>query len=576
MVAAGHLRYGIITTWAVALATEVHLRWVVVWFLITLASGLLRGYVESRLGADPRSKPLALVVVALSCAIWATAPLLAWFDGRNHGAMLAVILLCAGYVLVFTQMRSAVREAILVSLPYGVVALILIASLWGQPDFWTLVAGVPVLAGALLIKVVITRMKDDSLAAVHQQQEKLIEELELARDQATAASDAKSRFLAVISHELRTPMNGVLGAAQLLAAMELEERQQTYVSIIRESGDSLLSLLNDILDLTKVEAGRMDLVMDHIDAESLIKRAIGPFRAQAEAKGLAFVVDLDGQIPAVMRTDALRLGQIVQNLLGNAVKFTDIGEIRLTVRAQHVTDAQARLQFAVSDTGVGIAPEDLGRLFQPFSQVDESSTRRFGGTGLGLAIAERIAKALGGEIEVSSVPGVGSSFALTVPVDVTEWTGSVSEEVIDTSSPASTATAQRVLIVEDHPVNRLVLQAWLESMGHDCVAVENGEAGAAQALVERFDLIIMDVNMPVMDGLTATRLIRRSGINRETPIAILSASARPEDHNTGVAAGADAYLNKPVDFVALAEAVHASEGGRTALQTLFARSDRAA
>nr|WP_315054150.1 ATP-binding protein [uncultured Brevundimonas sp.] len=393
------------------------------WMLVALASGFARTVVETRITlSDPvRHARLKLFTAFVSCAAWAAAPVIAFMYGHLLGEALAVGLLVAGYTLVFTQMRAAPKEALIVSAPYSLVTLLLIASLWGSRAFWVLAAIVPVMGLSLLIKVVVTQMRDDELAAVNARQASLIAELQAARDKADAANAAKSNFLGVISHELRTPMNGVLGAAQLLEFTELTERQKEYVGVIRASGDGLMVLLNDILDLTKIEAGRMDLAPADVDMSDLTPRLIGPFKAQAEAKGLAFETTVAGELPDRLRLDPLRLAQIAHNLLGNAIKFTPQGVVRFSLTGERLSDNRARLTLAVADSGIGIAAADVERLFQPFTQVDGSSTRRFGGTGLGLSICQRFAGMMGGEITVTSKPDQGPVFGLSIEVEALAW-----------------------------------------------------------------------------------------------------------------------------------------------------------
>lgn len=366
-------------------------------------------------------------------------------------------------------------------------------------------------------------------------------------------------------------MNGVLGAAQLLETTDLRPAQANYVSIIRQSGESLLVQLNDILDLTKIEAGRLEIDRVATETNDLLERLVGPFQAQAEAKGLTFSVERTGEHPALVRIDPLRLAQITHNLLSNAVKFTDAGQVRVATHKERLADDRMRYRFSVTDSGAGIGAEDLDRLFQPFSQVDASSTRRFGGTGLGLSICRRLAHLMGGEVSVISNPGVGSTFTLDLEMEVLDWTAPAHADDAATVIAADVA-ALHVLIVEDHPVNRMVLEAWMASVGHSCVTAENGQLALDLADRERFDLVVMDVNMPVMDGLTATRELRaRPGPNQQTPVAVLSASARPEDHALGHAAGADAYVDKPVDFAALARVLAVAPLGREAVQSLPVR-----
>lgn len=560
-----YLRYMIIASWAVGLLGTVGLWPALLWFGGTVAAGSLRGLVERRV-SQRVGKNWGLIfpiVATVTTGDWAIAPLLAWFSPSEFGRPLALALIISGYVLVFAQLRSSPRQAVIISSPYGAAATIILFSLWGTSEFWSMLAVLPFTAAGLFVLVTMTLLREDRIRAFQSHQAHLIEELEAARDKANAANDAKSNFLGVISHELRTPMNGVLGAAQLLSATRLEATQREYLSIIRNSGDNLLSLLNDILDMTKIEAGKMNFEVVDIVIEDLSKRITGPFEAQAEAKGLAFVSTVEGEIPTVVRGDPLRVCQVVQNLLSNAVKFTETGQIHYLVRGHRVSDQRARFEFVVQDSGAGIAAADLERLFMPFTQVDTSSTRRFGGTGLGLTIARRMANIMGGDITVTSKLAEGSCFTLEIEAEVVEWAKPVA--AAEVHAEIEGGESLRVLVVEDHPVNRMILEAWMSSASHVTSTAENGQVAVDIAKEQPFDLIIMDVNMPVMDGLTATRLIREGGLNTGTPIVVLSASARHEDHEAGLEAGADAYLNKPIDFGALAALMGRVSGGREAV-----------
>lgn len=572
-----YLRYLIIISWAVGVIATVGWAQGLLWFVSTLAAGALRGEVEKRVSQQAGAGwgMVFPAVATATTAVWAVAPILAWFSHAAFGHELAIALLVSGYVLVFAQLRSSPRQALMISSPYGLAAALIAVSLMGGPLFWPFLALVPFTAASLFVLVTMTMLREERIRAFQEHQAHLIEELEAARDKADAANEAKSSFLGVISHELRTPMNGVLGAAQLLSATRLEGTQREYLSIIRNSGDNLLGLLNDILDMTKIEAGKMSFDVVDIQVDDLQRRITGPFEAQAEAKGLVLVSVFEGEIPAVVRGDPLRVCQVVQNLLSNAVKFTDKGEIHYTVRGRRISDRRVGFEFSVTDSGSGISREDLERLFQPFTQVDNSSTRKFGGTGLGLTIARRMAQIMGGDITVSSRLGEGSTFTLSIEGEVVEWTNVEEAEAID--GDVEGGDHLDVLVVEDHPVNRMILEAWMGSGGHRTSTAENGQLAVEIAKNQRFDLIIMDVNMPVMDGLTATRMIREgTGVNVDTPVVVLSASARIEDHEAGLAAGADAYLNKPIDFRSLAELMTQAPGGRTALRRAAAEVEASA
>ena len=570
-----YLRYMIIASWGVGLLGTVGLWPALLWFGGTLAAGSLRGIVEHRLSHRVGTNwgVIFPIVATVTTGAWAIAPLMAWFSPTEFGRPLALALLISGYVLVFAQLRSSPRQALIISSPYGAAATIILFSLWGTNAFWSMLAVLPFTAAGLFVLVTMTLLREDRIRAFQSHQAHLIEELEAARDKANAANDAKSNFLGVISHELRTPMNGVLGAAQLLSATRLETTQREYLSIIRNSGDNLLSLLNDILDMTKIEAGKMNFEVVDIVIEGLNKRITGPFEAQAEAKGLTFVTTVEGEIPTVVRGDPLRVCQVVQNLLSNAVKFTETGEIHYLVRGHRISDQRVRFEFVVQDSGAGIAAADLERLFMPFTQVDTSSTRRFGGTGLGLTIARRMANIMGGDITVTSKLAEGSCFTLEIEAEVVEWAKPVA--AAEVHAEIEGGESLRVLVVEDHPVNRMILEAWMSSASHVTSTAENGQVAVDIAKDQPFDLIIMDVNMPVMDGLTATRIIREGGQNANTPIVVLSASARHEDHEAGLQAGADAYLNKPIDFGALAALMGRVSGGRDAVAQMAAPQSEA-
>lgn len=570
-----YLRYMIIASWGVGLFGTVGLWPALLWFGGTLAAGSLRGIVEHRLSHRVGTNwgVIFPIVATVTTGAWAIAPLMAWFSPTEFGRPLALALLISGYVLVFAQLRSSPRQALIISSPYGAAATIILFSLWGTNAFWSMLAVLPFTAAGLFVLVTMTLLREDRIRAFQSHQAHLIEELEAARDKANAANDAKSNFLGVISHELRTPMNGVLGAAQLLSATRLETTQREYLSIIRNSGDNLLSLLNDILDMTKIEAGKMNFEVVDIVIDGLNKRITGPFEAQAEAKGLTFVTTVEGEIPTVVRGDPLRVCQVVQNLLSNAVKFTETGEIHYLVRGHRISDQRVRFEFVVQDSGAGIAAADLERLFMPFTQVDTSSTRRFGGTGLGLTIARRMANIMGGDITVTSKLAEGSCFTLEIEAEVVEWAKPVA--AAEVHAEIEGGESLRVLVVEDHPVNRMILEAWMSSASHVTSTAENGQVAVDIAKDQPFDLIIMDVNMPVMDGLTATRMIRDGGQNAGTPIVVLSASARHEDHEAGLQAGADAYLNKPIDFGALAALMGRVSGGRDAVAQMAAPQSEA-
>jgi PAS domain S-box-containing protein len=375
-------------------------------------------------------------------------------------------------------------------------------------------------------------------------------ELEARRVEAEAASVAKSQFLANMSHEIRTPLNGVIATADLLARSELGEHDRKLVQIIRSSGASLDRLLCDILDLARVEAGRVELELAPFHLAEAVRSVVALCSLRAQEKGLALEVEISAAADRAFEGDEVRVRQIVTNLVNNAVKFTAAGEVRIRVDAP----AAGGVRIEVTDTGEGFDPELRDRLFDRFQQADGSITRRFGGTGLGLPISRELAEAMGGTLECDSTPGVGSRFWFEAPLSP----ATVVEETCATQPEES--LQGRVLVVDDHPTNRTVAELILRDFGFDVDVAENGLEALEIVEGQAFSLILMDMQMPVMDGLTAVRRIRalegERGLAR-TPILMLTANALPEHAAQSQAAGADGHVAKPITTAALAKAIFA-------------------
>ena len=373
-----------------------------------------------------------------------------------------------------------------------------------------------------------------------------------ARDAAEAANRAKSEFLANMSHEIRTPLNGVMGVASALAQTRLTDAQAEMVGLIETSGQTLEAILADVLDLARVEAGRLELKAEPFDLGDCLKSAAALFRPAVEGKGLGFDIDIAPEAQGAFVGDAVRVRQIISNLLSNAVKFTSTGRLGLKAAARDEARGRTRLTLTVSDTGIGFLPEVKARLFERFQQADGSITRRYGGTGLGLAISRALAEAMGGDLDAESTPGAGATFTLTLYLE-----RAARPETAAPVAPSDLSHGEReprVLLAEDHPVNRKVVELLLGQVGVDLVSVENGAQAVEAAASAAFDLILMDMQMPVMDGLTAIRAIRQDEQARQappTPIWALSANALPEHIAASMAAGADGHLTKPISGAAL-------------------------
>ena len=502
------------------------------WLCLVLATQLLDAQIYRRLGETPARGPrlAAGLSTFIASTFYSGLSVYLWAGDSEASHILALLLLAGSLLHVAIHMHSVRNLQLVAALPHAALLLGLptSAALAGTPEMWAVVIGAVMFLSTLTVAVRRTAG--------------ITRKLQAARAEAEQASKAKTDFLATISHEIRTPMNGIVSAANLLDASRLTPAQREQVEILKDSNEMLLSLVNDVLDISKIEAGKLEIEVADVDLAKTLHALGRLWSARASERRLELKVEVSPDTPAVVQLDPLRIKQILFNLISNAMKFTSQGEVCLRLDVTQRSGGRV-LRFQVSDTGIGIAPDVLPRLFGAFEQASAGTTRAHGGTGLGLAISRQLAGLMGGTLEATSKLGEGSTFTVELPLVV--GADVAADATVPASRDAADLSGVRILVAEDHPVNQRVLELLLAPLGCRVTFCEDGAQAVELAAREVFDVILMDMQMPVMDGLEASRRIRaRNGGG--PPIVALTANALDHHRAAWAAIGVDGFVSKPI------------------------------
>ena len=527
--------------------------WPAVWFFVMSLGQIADYYIflpYRRDPTNPRSmvyRVFTCVFVFLNTALYAGITLYIWRSGDETGRLFAILQACGGllHVTLYMHQQRALLFAALAAHTCYLLGLPMTMALSAGPlSLFVFLVGCLLYISHMAIEVANSNRANQALKAAT-----------LAAEKANAA---KTDFLATISHEIRTPMNAVMAAVQLLDRTDPTPEQAAHIKMMSQASEVLMGLLNDVLDLSRIEAGKMSLDPTDLELRPALEALISLWQPQAAAKACQLVLTVAPDVPDILHVDSLRLRQILFNLLSNAVKFTEEGQISLNVGPSNARSLGAHrgLYFEVVDTGCGISDEVLGRLFGSFEQADAGTTRQHGGSGLGLAISRRLAENMGGSLTVQSRLGEGSTFRLDLPLRRGRAMNSLGRELRrtkwrqdeDDGGEIPSANALKILLAEDHVVNRHIIEQLLSPLGCDLTMVSDGVQAVAAASTARYDLIMLDMQMPHMDGLAAARVIRdQPGPNRLSPILAITANALDQHRAEWARLGVEAYMTKPLN-----------------------------